>query len=123
VIFDHLGDTLTVLRLLRGLSQAETARRAGIRSNQVSRYETGQVLPQLRQLQRILDALAVDLPTLVLALDYVDRLLRLVERETTPASEMAAHSVAAWWAAVEDQHLDLCGEVARVIEDRLTATR
>lgn len=65
---DSLGVTLQVLRLLKGYSQAETARRAGIRPNQVSRYETGQVLPQLEQLSKILDALEVDVLDLVLSM-------------------------------------------------------
>jgi HTH-type transcriptional regulator / antitoxin HipB len=54
-----LGKSLLMLRVLRGLSQAEVAQRAGIRPNQVSRYETGQVLPQLEQLARLLDALGI----------------------------------------------------------------
>jgi transcriptional regulator with XRE-family HTH domain len=58
--FDHLGKSLLMLRVLKGLSQAETAARAGIRPNQISRYETGQVLPQLEQLGRLLEALDVD---------------------------------------------------------------
>jgi len=58
--FDHLGKSLVMLRMMLGLSQAELAARAGIRPNQVSRYETGQVLPQLEQLGRLLDALGVD---------------------------------------------------------------
>lgn len=55
----HLGVTLTIVRVIHGESQAEVAARAGIRPNQVSRYETGQVLPQLPQLARLLDALGV----------------------------------------------------------------
>ena len=55
----RLGKSLLMLRVLRGLSQAEVAHRAGVRPNQVSRYETGQVLPQLEQLARLLDALGI----------------------------------------------------------------
>jgi transcriptional regulator with XRE-family HTH domain len=57
--FGTLGKSLVMLRVLRGLSQAEVAQRAGIRPNQISRYETGQVLPQLEQLARLLDALGI----------------------------------------------------------------
>ena len=55
----RFGKSLVMLRVLRGLSQAEVAQRAGIRPNQISRYETGQVLPQLEQLARLLDALGI----------------------------------------------------------------
>lgn len=56
----RLGRSLVLLRMLRGLSQDELARRAGIRPNQVSRYETGQVLPQMLQLAKLLTALGID---------------------------------------------------------------
>lgn len=59
--FAGLGTCLVMLRVQRGLTQAELAARARIRPNQVSRYETGQVYPQLPQLGRLLDALAIDL--------------------------------------------------------------
>lgn len=54
-----LGDTIVVLGHLRGLSQAELAPRAGIRPNQISRYEAVQVLPQLGQLEKLLHALDI----------------------------------------------------------------
>jgi transcriptional regulator with XRE-family HTH domain len=57
--FGMLGKSLLMLRVLRGLSQAEVAQRAEIRPNQVSRYETGRVLPQLEQLARLLEALGI----------------------------------------------------------------
>ena len=107
------------LRQLRGLSQAELAARAGIRSNQVSRYETGKVLPQLPQLRCLLEALEVDLPTWALALDHVNRLKRLLAQQSTPGRQVAIHAVANWWSTVEEQHLDLCREVAALLEARL----
>lgn len=69
--FGNLGATLQVLRLLKDVSQAELARRAGIRPNQISRYETGQVFPQLGQLAKILDALEIDLFGLAFAMQYL----------------------------------------------------
>jgi transcriptional regulator with XRE-family HTH domain len=115
--FEHLGLTLTVLRLYRGLSQAELAERCGIRSNQISRYETGQVLPQLPQLDRILDGLRVNLPELLLALDTVGRLASyLDDAERTPAEVVARQSVAAYWAGVSDQQHKLHRQVCRLLE-------
>lgn len=71
----NLGITIQVIRMMKGLSQAEPARRAGIRPNQVSRYETGQVLPQLGQLAKLLDALEIDFADLV----QIMRMLRWIE--------------------------------------------
>lgn len=86
-MFDRLGETFVVLRLLRGLSQAELASRAGIRPNQISRYETGQVLPQLEQLGRLLAALDVD------EVDFV--LFHARVRDLVAAMQLAADAGAA----------------------------
>jgi transcriptional regulator with XRE-family HTH domain len=120
--FAHLGDTIVVLRHLRGLSQAELAARAGIRPNQISRYETGQVLPQLGQLEKLLRALDVDLPELAFAMDHLARTARLLEEpERLPTEELLRHSVTAYWRHVSDLHLGIAAEVRRVVEERLGA--
>lgn len=84
---EKVGITIQVLRLLRGISQAELARRSGIRPNQVSRYETGQVLPQWAQLAKMLDALELDLGDFVFAtrlLIQLDRVLGDLENAPVP---------------------------------------
>jgi transcriptional regulator with XRE-family HTH domain len=115
--FEHLGLALTVLRLYRGLSQAELAERAGIRSNQISRYETGQVLPQLQQLGRILGGLRVDLAELLLALDMLGRLARHLDgADRPPAEAVARQAVASFWAQTSDLQLSLARQVCRLLE-------
>ena len=80
--FAAIGATLQIVRVLLGMPQAELAARAGIRPNQVSRYETGQVLPQLTQLGRLLGALELDVVDFFLFFAAVrtwSRVLRLGE--------------------------------------------
>ena len=91
--FAHLGDTIVVLRHLRGLSQAELAARAGIRPNHISRYETGQVLPQLGQLEKLLRALDVGLPELVFAMDHLARTAPAARGARAAAGRGAAPSL------------------------------
>ena len=115
-MFDRLGETFIVLRMLRGLSQAELARRAGIRPNQVSRYETGQVLPQLGQLEKILGALDVGLAELLFAMGHLDRTARLLDdRGKLPGEAIARDAVQHYWQEVTDLHLRLSREVLRVV--------
>ena len=119
-IFAHLGDTIVVLRHLRGLSQAELAARAGIRPNQISRYETGQVLPQLGQLERLLGALDVGLPELLFAMAHLERTARLLEEGgRLPAETMVRDAVTAYWRDVTDLHLRISKEVGRVLQEEL----
>jgi len=120
-MFDHLGDALVVLRMLRRLSQAELANRAGIRPNQVSRYETGAVQPQLNQLTRLLEALQVDLTDFVFALASVQRLQRRLtgaaDRESP--ERLAAHAAVDYWQQTVDRHVALADQVTRLVQQQL----
>lgn len=118
-MFDRLGETLLILRVLRGMSQAELAGEAGIRSSQVSRYETGQVQPQLRQLERLLDALEVELPEMLFALLHVERLVRVLESadSRTPAEALVRDSVAAHRDGILDLHLRMAEAVERAFRE------
>jgi transcriptional regulator with XRE-family HTH domain len=120
-MFDRLGETLTVLRLLRRLSQAQLAERAGIRSNQISRYETGQVLPQLAQLERILTALDVGMPELLFTLEHLERTARVLEdADRLPAEAILVRdAVMAYWTDVTDLHLRISRQVAKVVSENL----
>ena len=89
-----------IVRVILGMSQAELAARAGIRPNQVSRYETGEVLPQLTQLGRLLGALQLDVVDFFLFFAAVrtwSRVLRLGEEDElgrpgrAPGSGAPAH--------------------------------
>ena len=56
-MFVNLGRTLSLLRELRGKSQASVAREAGIGKSQLSKYENGKELPKLDSLEKVLIAL------------------------------------------------------------------
>ena len=118
--FDRLGETLTVLRVLRRMSQSELARRAGIRATQVSRYETGQVQPQFTQLERLLDALGVGLPEFLFALLQVERTVEMMElAERSPAEALVRDAVTAHWTRITDLHLRMAQEVQRVLREEM----
>ena len=56
-VFGHIGLTVYLLRQLKGMSQRDLATRAGFSVSQVSKYETGNCLPNLPSLERLLAAL------------------------------------------------------------------
>ena len=58
-MFVNLGRTLSLLRELRGRSQAQVAREAGIGKSQLSKYENGKELPKLDSLEKVLGVLDV----------------------------------------------------------------
>lgn len=58
-MFDNLGRALYLVRDLRGLSQAEVARRAGIGKSQLSKYEGGKELPKMESLRKVLKVLEI----------------------------------------------------------------
>ena len=60
-IYRNLPRALTLIRELRGRSQAELARRAGIGKSQMSKYENGKELPKLDTLATVIGALEVDI--------------------------------------------------------------
>jgi len=72
-MFRNFGPTLTLLREMRGKSQAEVARAAGIGKSQQSKYESGTELPKLGTLEKVLAALDVRPVDLFAMLEMVDR--------------------------------------------------
>ena len=84
-MFANLGRTLSLLRELRGKSQARVAREAGIGKSQLSKYENGKELPKLDSLEKVLNALKVGYFEFFYTLYLVDRraadLGRAAERE------------------------------------------
>src|SRR5690349_23428871 len=80
-MFVNLGRTLSLLRELRGKSQARVAREAGIGKSQLSKYENGKELPKLDSLEKVLRTLEVGHFEFFYTLYLVDRraaeLLRL----------------------------------------------
>jgi transcriptional regulator with XRE-family HTH domain len=72
-MFINLGRTLSLLRELRGKSQARVAREAGIGKSQLSKYENGKELPKLDSLEKVLNALEVGHFEFFYTLYLVDR--------------------------------------------------
>jgi transcriptional regulator with XRE-family HTH domain len=72
-MFANLGRTLSLLRELRGKSQARVAREAGIGKSQLSKYENGKELPKLDSLEKVLNALRVGYFEFFYTLHLVDR--------------------------------------------------
>lgn len=72
-MFNNLGRTLSLLRELRGKSQARVAREAGIGKSQLSKYENGKELPKLDSLEKVLNALEVGHFEFFYTLYLVDR--------------------------------------------------
>ena len=72
-MFSNLGKAISLLRQLRGKSQASLAREAGIGNGQLSKYESGKELPRLDSLEKVLTALGVGYLELFHALKRIDR--------------------------------------------------
>ena len=70
--FDGLGRALRWLRDERGKRQFQVADAAGITKPMLSAYETGRQKPSLESLEKILDAMGVDLADLDSALAKVN---------------------------------------------------
>jgi transcriptional regulator with XRE-family HTH domain len=120
-VFERLGETITVLRLLRRLSQTELAERAGIQSNQVSRYEKGTVQPQLGQLEKILAALDVGLAEFLFTMNHLDRTARLLEQggDLPQEEELVRGAVIAYWESVTDLHLRMSRAAVQAVTEQL----
>ncbi|MEO6195186.1 MAG: helix-turn-helix transcriptional regulator [Thermoanaerobaculia bacterium] len=87
-MFVNLGRTLSLLRELRGKSQARVAREAGIGKSQLSKYENGKELPKLDSLEKVLNALKVGYFEFFYTLYLVDR--RAADLAATGAEEEGA---------------------------------
>ncbi|HVR95425.1 MAG TPA: helix-turn-helix transcriptional regulator [Thermoanaerobaculia bacterium] len=72
-MFINLGRTLSLLRELRGKSQANVAKEAGIGKSQLSKYENGKELPKLDSLEKVLKVLDVGHFEFFYTLYLVDR--------------------------------------------------
>ncbi|WP_280431816.1 helix-turn-helix domain-containing protein [Nocardia brasiliensis] len=59
----EIGDAVRATREARGWTQSELAERAGLKQHAVSRLESGDVVPTLKTLLRVSDALEVEIVT------------------------------------------------------------
>ena len=89
-MFANLGRTLSLLRELRGKSQARVAREAGIGKSQLSKYENGKELPKLDSLEKVLNALKVGYFEFFYTLYLVDRRAADLAQPEDEAGETAA---------------------------------
>jgi transcriptional regulator with XRE-family HTH domain len=94
-MFDNLGLTLSLLRELRGKSQARMAREASIGKSQLSKYENGKELPKLDSLEKLLNALQVSHFEFFYTLYLIDR---------RSADLAVPESTAEGWADVPAAH-------------------
>jgi transcriptional regulator with XRE-family HTH domain len=90
-MFRHLGLTLRLLRELRGQSQGQVAKEAGISKSQLSKYENGR-LPKLETLDRLLESLGVDYFQFFYTLYLVDRRSANLERLSVKTDTQSAKS-------------------------------
>jgi transcriptional regulator with XRE-family HTH domain len=86
-MFGNLGRTLSLLRELRGRSQAWVARAAGIGKSQLSKYENGKELPKLDSLEKVLNVLEVGHFEFFYTLYLVDRRAADLARGPKDSSE------------------------------------
>ncbi len=88
-MFVNLGRTLSLLRELRGRSQAWVAREAGIGKSQLSKYENGKELPKLDSLEKVLLVLEVGHFEFFYTLYLVDRRAADLNRGAGKGAEAA----------------------------------
>jgi transcriptional regulator with XRE-family HTH domain len=78
-LFRHVGLVVRLLRELKGISQAELARQAGLGKSQLSKYEAGRELPKLDSLEKLLVNLGIGVEVFAQVLGTVGRLSKAVE--------------------------------------------
>lgn len=114
--FEDLPRALRWLRRRRGLTQGDIARVSGVQAAMVSRYETGQAVPRLDTLGRLLEAMEVS-PT---ALGWA---LQVVQEGAAPGPlDLPAELPSAERAALQTTAL-LLGELGRALAVRPPAPR
>ncbi len=71
---EELGLALAVLRLIRGWSQEELSKASGIRSGSISDYERNRMVPGLKTLQRLMNAMDYPLSLLSQTQRFIESL-------------------------------------------------
>ncbi len=72
-MFSNVGQTLSLLRELQGMTQVGLAKDAGIGKSQLSKYENGRELPKLESLEKVLTGLRVSYFEFFYTLCMIDR--------------------------------------------------
>lgn len=104
----HFATTLKALRLKLEMTQVEVATAAHLTQSAVSRYETGEDLPELPALLKLATGLRTPLDQLVAGIDAAYDALVDSRRETPPVSAAvgSAHGVEPARPTDEDQAFD-----------------
>ncbi len=87
-LFHNVGNTLTLIRQLRGKSQACIARDARIGKSQLSKYENGKELPRLDSLEKVLGALDIGVCDFFYTLSLVDERASALNSSDRPGAWM-----------------------------------
>jgi transcriptional regulator with XRE-family HTH domain len=92
---EELGLALAFLRMIRGWSQEELAKASGIRSGSISDYERNRMVPGLKTLQKLMDAMGYPLSMLSQTQRFIEglkteALLTGETRRKLPAPEITA---------------------------------
>jgi transcriptional regulator with XRE-family HTH domain len=114
-MFVNLGPALRRARELRGTSQAEVARQAGVGKSQLSKYEQGKELPKLESLDRVLVALGFG------SLDFFYALHLMDHEADRPAQAERSEDVAAVFKRLMGHLVDLHRRI--VLETRDLGSR
>jgi transcriptional regulator with XRE-family HTH domain len=80
-MFVNLGRILRLFREMRGFSQGQVAREAGVGRSQLSKYERGTTLPTLDSLERLLEVLGFRQDAFFLTVALLDRLPAVLASE------------------------------------------
>jgi transcriptional regulator with XRE-family HTH domain len=83
-MFQNLGVAISVLRERKGENQRQLAEAAGVGKSQLSKYESGQELPRLDSLARLLEALGVGYDSFFSTLALIDWAMSGQTRDSLP---------------------------------------
>jgi transcriptional regulator with XRE-family HTH domain len=96
---EDLGVAVGFLRSLRGWSQTELARAAGMDKSQISLYEQGRKVPSSRSLERLVAAVGLPFPVFESVVPFIRRVRAAAAERPEPAAPAAP---AAFPAAADD---------------------
>lgn len=69
-----VGTVIQVLRVTRGLSQGELAKRSGVRNSSISNYERGKAEPKFETLQKLAEGLGLPFAALEETQRFIDQI-------------------------------------------------
>jgi transcriptional regulator with XRE-family HTH domain len=84
-----LGEALTILRLVRDVTQTELGAVSGIKANAISSYERGRALPRPEDVRRLVEGMGFTAAALERAVAFVEGLRAAASGPEPPASEGA----------------------------------